>query len=487
MLFNSKVFLFYFLPTVFLIYAAFELGKYRRAAKLWFIAASLFFYAYWSWQLIFLVLFSILLNYGISLMVSGADRGRARLLVGLGIFTNLALLAFFKYAGFAVQIVDDASGLSLPMISIILPLAISFMTFQQIAFLVDRARSPEKELRLADYAFFVTYFPHLIAGPICYLRDIIPQLDKFRRGSDLARDVQAGLAIIGIGLFKKIVLSGEFQAIADPAFASGFPLDAMAAWRAALAFSLQIYFDFSAYSDIALGLGVLFGVRLPLNFYSPYKAASIIEFWRTWHISLGRFLRDYLYIPLGGSRSGMERTLCNVMIVMVLAGLWHGANWTFVVWGAVHGLFLAVNHLYRFLRKGERENTAAWWIWSCRGATFLFVTLAWVLFRSTDLHAAHDFYGALFSVPENLALMPSDFILIAGVAFCWFLPNVAQIFRSSEPACTAPPGHLSFERHGVPFSFRINLAWGMALGVLTAFIVQRSINAPADTFIYFQF
>src|SRR6516165_12139200 len=339
MLFSSYKFVFIFLPIILL---AFALGRMHsaRAAVVVLTIASLYFYTAWKHTYVLLLLGSILLNFSLGLLAS--KHGLRRTIVIAGVILNLLLLGYFKYATFLADNFNLLAGTDLKFHKIVLPIGISFFTFQQIAYLVDVKRNAPVERNPVNFTLFVTFFPHLIAGPLVHHAEMIPQFKRteLKRFSVLAA---RGVAIAVAGLFKKVVLADSFAQFATPAFQhvdGGGTIGSFWAWTATLAYALQIYFDFSGYSNMATGLALMFGIRLPVNFRSPYKACSIIDFWRRWHITLSRFLRDYLYIPLGGNRRGTVRRYLNLGIVMLLGGLWHGANWTFVLWGGIHGLML---------------------------------------------------------------------------------------------------------------------------------------------------
>ncbi|TAN50286.1 MAG: MBOAT family protein, partial [Rhodospirillales bacterium] len=348
MLFNSYEFIFGFLPVTYAVYfLAARLDQ--RLALLWLGGASIFFYGWWNWMYVPLLLGSIAFNFHMGSWLTRLYRGggnrRVFWALCFGVALNLALLAYYKYAGFLSFSLAGLTGAGVPdfVRSIILPLGISFFTFTQIAFLADAAQGKAADADPVSYVLFVTFFPHLIAGPILHHGEMMPQ---FRRPGilrpDMAR-ISAGLACFVMGLFKKAVLADNIAPFANAVFdaaAQGAAPTLLESWLGALAYSLQIYFDFSGYTDMALGLAYMIGIRLPMNFNSPYKAASPIEFWRRWHMTLSRFLRDYLYFPLRKNRKGPARRHLNLMITMVLGGLWHGASWTFVVWGTLHGLFL---------------------------------------------------------------------------------------------------------------------------------------------------
>ena len=408
MLFHSFPFLLVFLPvTVLVAFALNRMGR-RPLVLSWLVLASLFFYGWWNPYYLPLLLISVVGNYmaghGIMRLRAAERAGQARLLVWFAVAADLASIGYYKYAGFFDGIWQDLGGSGLGFADIVLPLGISFFTFQQIAYVVDCGRGRSEPHSFRDYALFVTFFPQLIAGPIVYHGHILPQFhdrDAFRL--KLA-DVAIGLEIFCLGLIKKTVIADGMASYASPVFAAaaaGEPLTVLEAWGGALAYTFQLYFDFSGYSDMAIGLGCVFGLKLPLNFASPYKARSIVEFWRRWHMTLSAFLRDYLYIPLGGNRHGRLRRYGNLVATMLLGGLWHGAAWTFVFWGLLHGLFLVINHLWQ--RTGLRlPGPLAW------AVTFLAVVVGWVFFRAESFDAALHMLAAMagehgFLLPERYA------------------------------------------------------------------------------------
>jgi D-alanyl-lipoteichoic acid acyltransferase DltB (MBOAT superfamily) len=369
------------------------------------LAASLFFYGFWNPAYVALIGLSIALNFAVGRRIEahGEARVRRRWLV-LGITADLGLLGYFKYSNFLMANLETALGRSLGWAEVTLPIAISFFTFQQIAYLVDTWRGERHAYSPLDYALFVSFFPQLIAGPIVHHRELLPQLADEARMRLRASNLAVGLTIFVAGLFKKTVLADTMASFSTPVFAAAegdAVLSLVDAWGGALAYTFQIYFDFSGYSDMAVGLARLFGLRLPVNFESPYKATSIIDFWRRWHITLSRFLRDYLYIPLGGNRRGEARRYANLWTTMLLGGLWHGAGWNFLLWGALHGSYLVANHLWRALRAGParagRASRAA-----CVVLTFAVTVVAWVPFRAQTHHATQRLWSAMLA-PTQLA------------------------------------------------------------------------------------
>ncbi len=359
----------------------------------WLLMCSWVFYA-WAYPVHLLWLVgSITANYLCSVSIEKAPQSEvAKRYLVVGIVANLLLLGGFKYSGFATESVATLFGLSLIPPSFLLPLAISFFTFQQISYLVITFREKRLIAKPHEYALYVSFFPQLIAGPIVQPDEMIPQLKKRRFGQPSLDDIGLGISLFIIGLGKKILLADNLAPIADSAFAmsaQGESLTAFTAWLGLLAFSLQIYFDFSAYSEMALGLGRFFGIRLPENFASPYRATSIIDFWRRWHITLSAFFKKFLYIPLGGSRKGFFRKYSNLILTMTIAGLWHGANYTFLLWGLAHGTLLAINHLWK--NYNRRLPIEISWL-----LTFLSVTLCWTFFRTDNLSDSLNYFHSLF-------------------------------------------------------------------------------------------
>ena len=336
MLFNSYEFLFLFLPIT--IVGFFVIAKKSQLfAAAWLASASLFFYGWWDVRYVPLLAGSIIYNYAVGLFLSGkaaqASSALKKTLLTIGIVGNLILLGYYKYADFFIRTLNDRLDSHIDLLAIILPLGISFFTFTQIAFLVDAFYGKVREYRFIHYCLFVTYFPHLIAGPVLHHEEMMPQFDKRATYSPQAINFAVGMTIFFIGLFKKVVLGdgiAPYGSVAFDAVSRGESLELFQAWGGVLAYTMQLYFDFSGYSDMAIGLSRIFGINLPLNFNSPYKALNIIEFWRCWHMTLSRFLRDYLYFPLGGNRKGPVRRYLNLFITMLLGGLWHGAGWQFM-------------------------------------------------------------------------------------------------------------------------------------------------------------
>jgi alginate O-acetyltransferase complex protein AlgI len=500
MLFSSFTFLFQFLPATILAFAAARRHS-PRAGIMVLVAASLVFYGAWRPVYLLLLVASVAVNFSLGLAMDNPLRRRA---IGiLGVVLNLSILCFFKYTNFILDALYGVIGVSLPAFDIVLPLGISFFTFQQIAYLVDVMRGAKVERDIVSYTLFVSFFPHLIAGPLVHHSEMIPQFKRGRTGRS-ALLAARGWAIFVAGLFKKVVIADNLAQFVNPIFAhvdAGGAVTAEWAWLAILAYTLQIYFDFSGYSDMAVGLALLFGIRLPVNFRSPYKAMSIIDFWRRWHITLSRFLRDYLYIPLGGNRLGEQRRYINLMLTMLLGGLWHGAGWNFLIWGGLHGVYLCVNHLWQAWCVGDRRRSftgfsgqAFYWV-----LTFLAVVVAWVFFRAKTLggaqhmlfyllglettHPAYVSPGVVRLMDLPLLVGEQSLLLFGGgavalsLAFALFLPNVPQLFGYRE--YRRKPEQAAF------LGWRPNFAW--ALLIALALVISLFGMWQRVEFLYFQF
>jgi alginate O-acetyltransferase complex protein AlgI len=378
MLFNSQLFIIGFLPVVLGLYYAVAANRVARQGLL--IVASLAFYGWWDVRFVPLLAGLTVLNWLIAVWFG---RARRPWIPALGVVVNLAVLALFKYADFFQGTIFDLVGETWQPWHLILPLGISFFVFQKISYLIDLRRGDRHIYGFLDFCLFVMFFPQLIAGPLVRHNEIIHQFRADPRGDAMWENLGRGFLLFVIGVTKKVGLADSLAIVADPLFARAGDLGMGEAWTGSLAYTLQIYFDFSGYSDMAIGLALMFGLRLPFNFDAPYRSVSVRDFWRCWHMTLSRFLRDYLYIPLGGNRGGQARQTVNVVLTMLLAGLWHGASWTFVVWGGLHGVALAVNHLWS--RVGLRLPWLIGW-----ALTMLFVMLSWVLFRAANFSSAWD-------------------------------------------------------------------------------------------------
>ncbi|MCP3904996.1 MAG: MBOAT family protein [Planctomycetes bacterium] len=488
MVFSSFTFMLLFLPVCLVGFWLLAHGRGRGiAATLWLAACSLVFCGWGDPFDLVPLLGSVVVNYLLGRVLETIPAlGLRRAVLAGGVTLNLALLGYFKYTGFFLtQLGFDPNG---PGVPVVLPLAISFYTFQQIAYLVDVHRGRTHEHRFADYCLFVTFFPQLIAGPIVHHRDMLPQfvrrVFRFR-----AEDVSVGIGFFVIGLTKKVLvadtLAGPVAAVFDSGGAPGF----LEAWLGALAYTLQLYFDFSGYSDMAIGLGRLLGVRLPFNFHSPYRAASPSEFWRRWHMTLSAFLRDYLYIPLGGNRHGRGRRYLNLMVTMLLGGLWHGAAWTFVLWGGLHGLALMAHHAWRAVT-GTRLGPGGFGrIFAGRVFTFGVVVFGWVLFRAQDFPTAGRVYAAMLgangvslelgAISDTIAMLIAVLLVVV-----WCVPNTQQLMRRYRPGLEPAPRWDGWPPVG-RWRWRPIAGWGLLMAALT--LVALMHNARVSDFIYFRF
>ncbi|MBY0501085.1 MAG: MBOAT family protein [Alphaproteobacteria bacterium] len=410
MLFNSHVFIFVFLPTVIFSYWALSFFKSNTLSILCLLSASLLFYGFWRWEFLIILISSVCFNYlcGIWLI-----KKRNLKFLFFSIALNISTLFYYKY----FNLFKSFTGLG-EIFEIILPLGISFFTFTQISYLVDCYKGKISSNKFLDYALFVTYFPHLIAGPVLHHKDMISQF----RNSEIIKfnftNINLGLTIFVIGLFKKVILADSIMPFVEPVFGSDQPHNPLDAWGGALAYTLQLYFDFSGYSDMAIGISRIFNIDLPLNFDSPYKAKNIIDFWKRWHISLSSFLKDYLYIPLGGSKHGNLVKYINIFIVMCVSGIWHGAGLTFFLWGVMHGMFLLLNHGFRHMK--ERFS---FWIPPMIGSsiswvlTLTAVVIGWVFFRAHSVSSAILITKSMLFLHINESLFENTII----TSEAWYL------------------------------------------------------------------
>ncbi|MGK7906910.1 MAG: MBOAT family protein [Synechococcus sp.] len=502
MLFNSFIFIFLFLPLTLITYYFLSRKGYFKASLVCLVVASFIFYGYWNQNYLLLLLFSILSNYSISLALDRIDSSKAverKILLISGITFNLGLIAYYKYAGFLVQTINDVVGTNFNLVNIILPLAISFFTFQQIAYLVDVYQGKVEDHNLLKYCLFVVFFPQLIAGPIIHHNDVMKQFNKNLCKQSLSRNLAIGSTIFFIGLFKKVCLADTIASYANPVFNAaelGGEIGFLDGWEGALAYTFQLYFDFSGYSDMAIGAAGMFGILLPLNFNSPYKSVDISDFWRRWHMTLSRFLRDYIYIPLGGNRKGEQRRKINLMSTMLLGGLWHGAGWTFVLWGGLHGLYLTVHRQWqayqsrlnhRFVMDDRVVRI------TCTLLTFISVSVAWVFFRANTLAGATNILKGMFGLYGLGDTQPGAFICICLLAFIVFLAPNTQEWMTTQFA-REERYLLSDSKSQIgenPFQFLDRLRWfpdrkWATLVSLMSLVSLLLFNRESE-FIYFQF
>jgi len=513
MLFNSYIFIFLFLPITVIVF--YLLGKYARlnAAIIWLFVASMFFYGWWNPIYLWLIVVSIVFNYVLGLFLyklrENVNKHLAKMMLIIGVIANLSLLGYYKYANFFVENTNEYLGTDIQLAPIILPIAISFFTFQQIAYLVDAYRGETEEYNFIHYCLFVTFFPQLIAGPIVHHKEMLPQFFASKKIDLKVENIIVGLAIFSIGLFKKVVIADNIALYATPAFAAadqGVALSFIEAWGASLSYTFQLYFDFSGYADMAIGAARMFGIKLPLNFNSPYKANSIIDFWRRWHMTLSRFLRDYVYIPLGGNRNGKYRKHLNMLATMFLGGLWHGAGWTFVCWGILHGLYLVINNIWRTFVPLDPKNIYN--IIVMRVVTFVAIVVGWVLFRAETIDGAmsilsgmaglngliipEKYLGPLAPYAQNIGIETTKLIyfsgfgqilfLVALFVIVWFAPNTQEIM--SEYSSSTSNDSAS-EKKQLKINFRPTTVWAFIISIL--FVAGLlSLNSVSE-FLYFQF
>ena len=516
MLFNSVVFIFGFFPVVVFVFFRLARSNHLLAAG-WLVFASLFFYGWWNPRYVLLLLASVAFNYASGFCLGRLTRtgtsAPSRLVLAVAVSANLALLGYYKYANFFLQISADLSGHALDASHILLPLGISFFTFTQIAFLVDVYRGFAREYSFVHYCLFVTYFPHLIAGPVLHHKEMMPQFQQAQTYSIDWENVAVGLTIFAIGLFKKTVIADGIAPFATPLFASPGQPDLFAAWGGALAYTFQLYFDFSGYSDMAIGLSRVFGIKLPLNFDSPYKAVNIIEFWRRWHMTLSRFLRDYLYFSLGGNRKGPVRRQVNLIATMLLGGLWHGAGWTFVAWGGLHGMYLVANHTWRALRQRlgqDLEKSTLWGRMSARLVTLVVVIVGWVFFRAASfadaiailrgmsgmngvavpavfaaqfpwMRGALEPWGVTFALGGTARFVLQYAWITALLPLTLFAPNTQEILGRFQPALAFHGSSFSATR----FAWRPSPGWATVASLIVAGGLL-SLSRVSE-FLYYQF
>ncbi len=516
MLFNSYEFIFLFLPIALIGFWLLSTCQKYSLVTNWLILISLSFYLIWNLKFLLLLLVSIGINWWIGESLARqcenmlANQKTIKRITMIGIGFNLILLGYFKYINFFV---DNINGLGVNIgrvNGLVLPLGISFYTFEQISYLVGIASGKSKNYSFRGFLLFVTFFPHLIAGPILSADELIPQFRRLNYRFDF-RNLAIGFTIFVIGLFKKTVIADAVAGYSTPGFAianSGELVSFFVAWQTAIAYTLQLYFDFSGYSDMAIGLSKMFNIKLPINFYSPYQAIGIGDFWRRWHISLGRFLRDYIYIPIGGSRKGEVLCYRNLVITMLLGGFWHGASWTFIVWGALHGIYLCIDRAWKKLLEQRQLSLDAWYhSLAARLLTFMAVVVSWVIFRAETLSdAGRILLGMLgysgFILPESLAsqfgflssfgvkFQPLNNYSLEGVQLLMvvlgctlFLPNLYQ-FMIREPVALDVYSHLNGQQ---PAWYAWRPTVGYACGTAIVFIIALISCNHKSEFLYFQF
>jgi alginate O-acetyltransferase complex protein AlgI len=416
-LFNSFQFILAFLPLTFIIFFLLNRLRKNNLSRIWLVLASLFFYSWWNVIYLPLILFSMGTNFLIGFSFQKKLASRRKLILTCGIVFNILLLGYYKYYDFFISNINILASAHLDILNIILPLGISFFTFTQIAYLIDAYKNETKEYNIISYSLFVTYFPHLLAGPILHHSEMMSQFESTENKKINYRNISVGLFVFFIGLFKKTIIADTFAIWANSGFDSSASLTMLEAWIVSLSYTFQLYFDFSGYCDMAIGVSLLFNITLPKNFNSPYKSLSIQEFWRRWHMTLSRFLTRYVYLPLGGNRKGESRTYLNILIVFLVSGFWHGAGWTFIFWGFLHGLASVINRVWSEKFKLKMPKFLAWFI------TFNFVNITWVFFRAETWNEAINVLKGLFGF--NGIVLP-DF----SVAEFWSMYHIPSIMQS---------------------------------------------------------
>ena len=452
MLFNSIEYIFFFLPTTFFIYFFLLSKRLVVGAKGFLVFASLFFYSWWNPIYLPIILVSMLFNYTIGNILSKDSfyvKISKKNIITFGILANIALLGYFKYADFFIENYNYIWNENVGLYHLALPLGISFFTFQQISYLVDSYKGETKEYDFLNYALFVTFFPQLIAGPIVHHKEMMPQFASKWNLAKRYKNIATGLFVFSIGLFKKVVIADTFATWATNGFDHAQHLNMLEAWATSLSYTFQLYFDFSGYTDMAIGAALLFNIRLPQNFDSPYKSKDIQEFWRRWHITLSHFLRDYIYIPLGGSRVVEWKIYRNLLITFLLGGLWHGAGWTFVFWGFLHGMALVIHRIWKKLGF-TMHVVLAWFI------TFNFVNIAWVFFRAKDFKDAIDIVKSMFSI-SNL--------------------YVSEKFASAFKYLTSISFHVNMSHH---FIFDFQIVWMLLIAFIIVVKFKNSTEMMSD-------
>lgn len=499
MLFVAPEFLLAFLPAALVVYWLLEVWKGGRWSMGMLLLASLFFYGWSGLDILALFVGSLSVNFALGHWIA---RSHTKWPLVLGVSANLALLALFKYADFGMASFGELTGIEMPQLDWRLPLAISFYTFQQIAYLVQCHDTRKAEIPWRDYALAVAFFPHLIAGPLVHYRDLVAQFHSQKRRMVAVHHFHEGLSLFVVALGKKLLIADSLSPISGQIFAqvkSGAAFDTADAWLGALAYTFQIYFDFSAYSEMAIGLGLMFGIRLPVNFKRPYAAVDMRDFWRRWHITLSEFLRDYLYIPLGGNRKGPARRWFNLFLTMLLGGLWHGAGWTFLVWGALHGVFLACNHAWAQLSPVRLPRRVAQLV------TFCVVVFLWVPFRAENWTTTARMWQSMIglnvtatqpmtTIPAKQEVLDMVINITAGAqSSAWnkFVWNIVSTPVVQMWFCVLLAALLAFQ-------FRSNLdlstsplakstLWALYLGALLFAVAARNFHAAPGEFLYFRF
>ena len=510
MLFNSYIYILIFLPVVLTTYLVAGERLHRKLSIAWLVVASLFFYGWWNPIYLLLIVGSSVFNFGMGAALnSGLAKNRKLPIVLAGVAINLLLLGYFKYANFFIDNVNFALGTDIQVAPIFLPLAISFFTFQQITFLIDAYRGEIEDYSFVHYMLFVTFFPQLIAGPIVHHAEMMPQFDRDETYKPQLGNIEVGLSIFAVGLFKKIVLADNFALFSTPVFQavdSGIPVSMLECWMGTTAFALQLYFDFSGYSDMAIGSARLFGIKLPINFYSPYKAENTPQFWRRWHMTLTRFATQYIFMPMNLSR-GREAILTDaseqkrfwssvaypLMVTFIAVGIWHGAGWNFAIWGLLQGLFIIINNLWRQFRRNTLkqnlvETTLVGRV-AARGLMMICVIYSLVFFKAATTAAAFTMAWAMLGLDgftlDTPIISARELLLygIGGFAIIYLLPNTQQLFIDYEPSLEPRRNETLWGLEKIKWA--PNSRWAAICSLMLAASLLN-MNRISE-FIYFQF
>ncbi|MNZ23068.1 Peptidoglycan O-acetyltransferase [compost metagenome] len=493
MLFSSYEYILFLLPISFFVHFWLNKLKLTTLSKCWLVLASLFFYAWYNVYYLPILLTSIFVNFGLGVTLS-KDLPRnpkysKKLILSIGIIFNIALLGYYKYTDFLIENFSSLTGASIPLTHIVLPLALSFVTFQKIAYLVDSYKGKTKEYDFLTFSLFASFFPQQIAGPIVHHAEMMPQFASRWNLFKRHKNITLGLFIFSLGLFKKVMIADTFAIWANSGFAHEGAFEFHYAWVTSLSYTFQLYFDFSGYTDMAIGSALLFNIRLPINFNSPYKSLDIQDFWRRWHMTLSRFLRDYVYIPLGGNRHGELRTYLNLFLTFIIGGIWHGASWMFVAWGALHGAALVVHRAWS--RLGIKiPRVLAWLI------TFNFVNLAWVFFRAPNWDVAKRIFDGMFSISgaftRNTASIPTMDLSKTGFMADYIIRylDVQSAIYAIQIAAILSALSICFLKNSSQYYIEgKQLTWSKIAvgGAMAGIALAASLTTTSTVFLYFNF
>lgn len=472
MIFNSIDFIFLFLPITILGYFILNNFKKYQLSKVYLVLCSLFFYGYYNKWYLLIVISSLIVNFFIGNMIHkyNSEIIKRKVFLILGITFNLGLLGYFKYYDFFINNVNKVFNTNFKIFNILLPLGISFFTFQQLSFIIDSYRGTNIKYNFLNYSLFITFFPQLVAGPIVLPTEMLPQFDDEKNKVINYDNMSRGLYLFAIGLMKKVFIADTLAIIANAGFSNPSSLIMLDSILTSFGYTFQLYFDFSGYCDIAMGIGLMFNIKIPLNFNSPYKSTNIKEFWNKWHITLGRFLTNYLYFPLGGSRLGKVRTLINLFIVFLVSGIWHGAGWTFIIWGALHGISMVIHRLWSYTGK-KLPKVLGWFI------TFNVVNILWVFFRASSVKQASLIIFKMFNISTLSQGFSSSFISVINSSFklklCIILAVLITFLASKAKTIV----------DNMKFNITTNIVIISYL-IISIFII---LSSKVSTFLYFNF